>query len=57
MQSHFDRPDEFDPSRWEAVEADGSITTVKPPEGHYIPFGFGSRTCIGFRFAEVGFPT
>lgn len=51
-EKYFERPDEFDPRRWEVRDADGALSTLKPSEGQYIPFGFGSRTCIGFRFAE-----
>ncbi|WP_185977260.1 cytochrome P450 [Haloglomus irregulare] len=45
-ERYFDRPDEFDPSRWddrrpEAVEA-------------YFPFSVGPHACIGRQFALTG---
>ena len=46
----WDAPEEFRPSRF-APEAKAAL-----PKGAYVPFGGGSRTCIGMRFglAEVG---
>jgi len=46
----WDEPDAFDPQRF----APGNREKI--PKGAYIPFGGGSRTCIGMRFglAEVG---
>lgn len=38
----FTRPQEFLPSRWRDVE---------PPHGAYIPFGGGTRWCVGAHFA------
>jgi cytochrome P450 len=43
----WERPDEFRPERF-APEAKASI-----PKGAYIPFGGGSRTCIGMRFGQL----
>jgi cytochrome P450 len=42
----FERPDEFVPARW---------ADLRPPRGAYIPFGSGSRSCVGasFGIAEV----
>ncbi|XP_030451656.2 taxane 13-alpha-hydroxylase-like [Syzygium oleosum] len=42
----FDRPDEFEPSRFE------SLSRPIPPFT-YVPFGGGLRTCIGNEFARV----
>jgi cytochrome P450 len=43
----WDRPEEFDPSRW-APDAPGS---AERPKFAYFPFGAGTRICIGEQFA------
>jgi retinoid hydroxylase len=43
----FPEPDAFRPERF-APEAKSAI-----PKGAYIPFGGGSRTCIGMRFGQL----
>lgn len=43
----FDEPDAFRPERFSA-DAKKEI-----PKGAYIPFGGGSRTCIGMRFGQL----
>ncbi len=43
----FDDPEAFRPERF-APEAKAAI-----PKGAYIPFGGGSRTCIGMRFGQL----
>jgi cytochrome P450 len=43
----FAQPQQFIPERF-APEAKASI-----PKGAYIPFGGGSRTCIGMRFGQL----
>ncbi len=43
----FGEPEEFRPERF-APEAKAAI-----PKGAYIPFGGGSRTCIGMRFGQL----
>jgi cytochrome P450 len=43
----FPEPERFLPERF-AAEARSSI-----PKGAYIPFGGGSRTCIGMRFGQL----
>ncbi|HEX4212333.1 MAG TPA: cytochrome P450 [Candidatus Dormibacteraeota bacterium] len=42
---YFDRPEEFDPERW----SDGLAGRL--PRGAYVPFGLGSRRCLGNVFA------
>ena len=43
----FDRPEEFRPERF-TPEARAAL-----PKGAYVPFGGGSRTCIGMRFGQL----
>jgi cytochrome P450 len=43
----FDRPEEFRPDRF-APDARAAL-----PKGAYVPFGGGSRTCIGMRFGQL----
>lgn len=43
----YDEPELFDPDRWD------STVRSQPPRGAYLPFGAGSRRCIGERFALV----
>ncbi|HTB69967.1 MAG TPA: cytochrome P450 [Solirubrobacteraceae bacterium] len=43
----FDAPDEFRPERF-APDAKAAL-----PKGAYVPFGGGSRTCIGMRFGQL----
>jgi cytochrome P450 len=43
----FGQPDEFRPDRF-TPDAKASL-----PKGAYVPFGGGSRTCIGMRFGQL----
>jgi cytochrome P450 len=43
----FDDPEEFSPERF-TPEARAAL-----PKGAYVPFGGGSRTCIGMRFGQL----
>jgi cytochrome P450 len=43
----FDEPEQFRPERFTA-EASAAL-----PKGAYVPFGGGSRTCIGMRFGQL----
>jgi cytochrome P450 len=43
----FENPEEFRPERF-TPEARAAL-----PKGAYVPFGGGSRTCIGMRFGEL----
>ena len=43
----FEDPEEFRPQRFEP-EAKAAM-----PKGAYVPFGGGSRTCIGMRFGQL----
>ena len=40
----WDAPHEFRPERWEGIAL---------PKGAYVPFGGGSRQCIGMRFGQL----
>ncbi|XP_015120970.1 cytochrome P450 CYP12A2 [Diachasma alloeum] len=55
---HFSQPGEFIPERWLRENTLATIKSAK--EAHpfaYMPFGFGPRTCIGRRFAEMEIET
>lgn len=43
-EAYFDRPKTFDPDRW---------LHIKPGKYEYLPFGVGSRTCIGASFGGM----
>jgi cytochrome P450 len=43
----FEEPEEFRPERF-SEEGRAAL-----PRGAYVPFGGGSRTCIGMRFGQV----
>jgi cytochrome P450 len=43
----FPEPSAFRPERFTAE------ARAKLPKGAYVPFGGGSRTCIGMRFGQV----
>jgi cytochrome P450 len=47
LKDVFPEPDEFRPERFTA-EASAAL-----PKGAYVPFGGGSRTCIGMRFGQL----
>ena len=48
---YFDNPEEFIPERW--MRSTEESTNMRPvPNFVMLPFGHGSRMCIGRRFAE-----
>ena len=47
MPDVFGEPEEFRPERF-TPEAKAAL-----PKGAYVPFGGGSRTCIGMRFGQL----
>lgn len=48
---YFADSSEFQPERW-LRDATGQKTTVVNPFT-YLPFGFGARSCVGRRLAEM----
>nr|QLI62175.1 cytochrome P450 26 [Streltzoviella insularis] len=52
MESEFPRPTEFIPERWIA-EKDDPLYYGKAHPFAFSPFGFGARSCIGRRIAEL----
>ncbi|XP_014484538.1 PREDICTED: probable cytochrome P450 12b2, mitochondrial [Dinoponera quadriceps] len=54
--AHYPRPQEFIPERW--LRGNTEFPSAKKAHPFsYMPFGFGSRTCIGRRFAEMELET
>ncbi|KAK2588906.1 hypothetical protein KPH14_001764 [Odynerus spinipes] len=50
--TEFERPNEFIPERW--IRNGSEFLSAKNAHPFsYMPFGFGARTCIGKRFAEL----
>ena len=54
-EANFPQSDEFIPERWlkDPVAAAGCPSAKTAHPFIYLPFGFGSRACIGRRFAEM----
>lgn len=55
-ESHFHRAHEFLPERWLRDDSHLSEGCKHAKDSHpfvYLPFGFGSRSCVGRRFAEM----
>ena len=53
---YFKRAKEFIPERWvrdESYKTEGCPHAKETHPFIYLPFGFGSRSCIGQRFAEL----
>ena len=53
MERYFPRADEFLPERW---LPEGESLKALHPFAH-MPFGFGPRTCVGRRFAQLEMET
>ena len=58
LQAHYNEsifgPDakEFRPERWLDAEKEGG-DRIKSMNGYYLPFGLGSRTCLGRHISEL----
>jgi cytochrome P450 family 12 len=54
QEKHFERANEFIPERWLKDNNDPKCPHAKDSHPFaYLPFGFGSRMCVGRRFAEL----
>lgn len=58
-ETYFEKASEFIPERWLKVPDDEiNITPAKNTNGFvYLPFGFGPRSCIGRRLADLEIET
>lgn len=58
-EKYFEKASEFIPERWLKVRDDETnITPAKNTSAFvYLPFGFGPRTCIGRRLADLEMET
>ncbi|XP_077293107.1 cytochrome P450 CYP12A2-like isoform X1 [Arctopsyche grandis] len=52
-EKHFPRPQEYIPERWLRENIDSDISYKKAHPFCMMHFGFGARSCIGRRFAEL----
>lgn len=57
MEKYFHKPEKYVPERW-LKGSDGSQLEAKATHPFvFMPFGFGPRTCLGRRFAELEMET
>ncbi|XP_014364516.2 cytochrome P450 CYP12A2 [Papilio machaon] len=56
MDCHYPRPNEYIPERWMADKEDPLYHGNAHPFA-FMPFGFGTRSCIGRRIAELEMET
>lgn len=56
-EEYFKNPEKFQPERW--LKTENELGETKCPIDHKIhpfvslPFGYGRRSCLGRRFAEI----
>ncbi|KAF4519781.1 hypothetical protein B566_EDAN009031 [Ephemera danica] len=53
MEKHFPRASEFVPERWLRDNAENPYHDLKTNPFVFMPFGHGSRKCVGMRFASL----
>lgn len=53
-EQNYKNPHEFMPERWLKENIPGACPAAKASNPFvYLPFGFGPRSCVGKRFAEM----
>lgn len=53
QEENFSQPNKFIPERWLKEPSDEVQSAKSAHPFTYKPFGFGVRSCIGRRFAEL----